>query len=66
MCAQGDGAQVSVTTYRLFGLDGQGKIQHARTLDPHDDAEAVKLVHAVLRDAVTCEIPGHRPPGHKV
>jgi len=46
---------VSVT-YRLFCLDGQGKILHARTLDAHDDAEAVRLAHAVPRDAVTCEI----------
>lgn len=45
-----------MTAYRLFCLDSQGNILHAQALDAHDDAEAVKLAQAVLRDAVTCEI----------
>jgi hypothetical protein len=47
---------VLARTYRVFCLDGEGRITYAQALDAADDAEAVKQAQALPRDAVSCEV----------
>jgi len=47
---------VLARTYRVFCLDGEGRITYAQVLEAADDAEAVKQAQGLPRDSVCCEV----------